>query len=287
MDVTKYGSLLWVGLLWMPVTGAAQTRIDLRNQGRSPDLSAMGPTKTIQSGTQLPASCSVGQVYFKTDAPATANLYTCASPNTWGILGGLPNYSTSFSAQKTVLVGGATHGLGTSNVVVECYDNGTPARKIEADTITVDPDSLDVQIVFASPQDGRCVINGSGGAAGGGGVSAIGNLESGVGLSMTQAGGVTSLAVDTAVIPTFLGNSQLLSIGPFLSGGCAEAVLPINGAAVGDAVASGWPAQLASGLIGTMWVSAANQVSIRLCNISNTPVDALNDFFRATIMRSF
>lgn len=284
MDVTKYGSLLWVGLLWMPMTGVAQTRIDLRTQGRSPDLSAMGPTKTIQTGTELPPVCGVGQIYFKTDAPASANLYTCSTTSTWTLLGGLPNYSTTFWAQNVVLIPGATHGMGTSNLVVECYDNSTPARKIEPDTITIDPRSLDVQIIFAAAQDGRCVINGSGGSAGAG---TTGNLESGVGLSMTQASGITVLAVDMAVVPTFLSSSQLLSIGPVAAGGCAEAVLPMNGAAVGDAVAAGWPAPLAGGLIGSMWVSAANQVSVRLCNISGTTVAALNNFFRATIMRSF
>lgn len=38
-------------------------------------------------GTSLPATCSVGQRYFKTNATAGQNLYGCTATNTWNVLG--------------------------------------------------------------------------------------------------------------------------------------------------------------------------------------------------------
>ena len=65
---------------------------------------------------------------------------------------------------------GAAHQLGTANLIVECYDNATPANRVEPSAISVDPSSYDVAIVFATSRSGRCVINGyTGGAVPGGG----------------------------------------------------------------------------------------------------------------------
>ena len=40
-----------------------------------------------QQGTSLPATCTVGQRYFKTNATAGQNLYGCTATNTWTALG--------------------------------------------------------------------------------------------------------------------------------------------------------------------------------------------------------
>src|ERR1035437_9780100 len=60
-----------------------QTTVDLRSQARNVDFSGAGYTKPFKAGSILPASCSVGESFFKTDAPAGSNLYLCASQNTW------------------------------------------------------------------------------------------------------------------------------------------------------------------------------------------------------------
>lgn len=36
-----------------------------------------------QAGTSLPATCSVGQLFFKSNATAGQNIYQCATANTW------------------------------------------------------------------------------------------------------------------------------------------------------------------------------------------------------------
>ena len=68
---------------------AAQTQIDLRTQARNVDFSAAASTKPLKTGTALPATCAVGDMFFKTDAPAGANLYGCPAANSWAVEGGL------------------------------------------------------------------------------------------------------------------------------------------------------------------------------------------------------
>lgn len=219
----------------------AQTQVDLRTQAKNVDFSAATSTKPFRTGTQLPASCSVGEAFFKTDAPAGQNLFACTAVNTWtleGGAGGLPslsgngnkvlsnngttadwralggdvsgapeavtvtglqgrpvnslapadgqvlkwnaassewmpaigaaaggvNFSQAFTAQTSVVIPGSAHNLGTANLLVECYDNATPSRRLETDAITVHPTTFDVAVTFAAQQSGQCVINGSGAA---------------------------------------------------------------------------------------------------------------------------
>lgn len=223
----------------LAVPAGSQTMVDLRTQGKSVDFSAASSTKPFRTGTQLPPSCSLGESFFKTDAPAGQNWYGCTAANVWtlqsgasgvpamggqagkvlsndgtaagwralgGDIGGPPdaatvtglrgrtvaataptdgqvlrwngtssrwepnvgpssgavNYSGTFTGQTAVSVPGSTHGLGTANLIVSCYDNGSPAKWIEPDSVTVHPSTYDVSISFATAQSGRCVLNGSG-----------------------------------------------------------------------------------------------------------------------------
>ena len=66
----------------------AQTQIDLRTQSKQIDFTAASSTKSVKTGTAPPATCAVGELFFKTDAAAGANLYACASPDTWSVQGG-------------------------------------------------------------------------------------------------------------------------------------------------------------------------------------------------------
>ena len=44
---------------------------------------AANTTKPFKSGTVLPATCSVGEAFFKSNALAGSNLYGCTSLNSW------------------------------------------------------------------------------------------------------------------------------------------------------------------------------------------------------------
>ena len=64
-------------------TGHAQTRVDIRSQSKSVDFSAADSTKPFKTGTVLPASCSAGEAFFKSDAAPGANIYLCLATNLW------------------------------------------------------------------------------------------------------------------------------------------------------------------------------------------------------------
>src|SRR3954462_4378271 len=66
---------------------AAQTKVDLRTQGKSVDFSAATSTKPSKTGTAFPATCSIGETFFKTDAAAGANLYGFTGTNIWSLQG--------------------------------------------------------------------------------------------------------------------------------------------------------------------------------------------------------
>ncbi len=60
-----------------------QTQVDLRTQSKSVDFSGANATKPFKSGTVFPSVCSVGEIFYKIDAPAGTNLYACTSLNAW------------------------------------------------------------------------------------------------------------------------------------------------------------------------------------------------------------
>ncbi len=63
-------------IIWMTATLAAlavgQTQVDLRTQSKSVDFSAASSTKPVTTGTSLPPTCGVGQMFFS-NAPAGQN----------------------------------------------------------------------------------------------------------------------------------------------------------------------------------------------------------------------
>jgi hypothetical protein len=61
----------------------AQTRINLQHQSREADFRAQPSTKPFATGTTLPAVCSTGEVFFKSDATPGSNLFLCAATNIW------------------------------------------------------------------------------------------------------------------------------------------------------------------------------------------------------------
>lgn len=277
--------------LLLAVAGAvhAQTAIDLRTQSKSVDFSAAGTTKPNKTGITLPATCSIGESFFKSNADIGDNLFGCTSTNVWALLGApKPNAGVFFTAQTSVLIPITVHGFATPNLAVDCFDNGTPARSIEPDAVTVNAANFDLIISFYSPQTGRCTINGSGG----GGVTVAANsgvaVDPGVGVSVTSTTtGRATVSIDTAVVPTYLTKIATLSVSAIAAADCAEVTLPLNGAATGDAVAAGWPAALPAGLSGIMFVPAGNTIAVRLCNITASSIVGFIADFRAVVVRSF
>ena len=79
--------LLTLALPRFSGTLSGQTLVDLRTQSKSVDFSAATTTKPAKSGTALPATCSVGELFYNTAAPAGSNLYGCTATNSWTVQG--------------------------------------------------------------------------------------------------------------------------------------------------------------------------------------------------------
>jgi len=82
-----------LGLLVVAGLLCSQTRIDLGRQGKRPDFAAMQETKPAQAAAELPSTCSVGQLFFKTGAGGAQSLYACVSQNRWEPTSGLRDCS--------------------------------------------------------------------------------------------------------------------------------------------------------------------------------------------------
>ena len=61
--------------------------------------------------------------------------------------------------------------------------------------------------------------------------------------------------------------------------------ITVTGAAVGDAVMVGVPATIASGLVVTGYVSAANTVKVRAANVTASPIDPASGSFRVVVVK--
>jgi hypothetical protein len=83
----RIGKSLLILLTAMPFAGA-QTKIDLATQSKHVDFSGANSTKPAKVSTAIPAMCSIGEIFFDTNAPAGQNLYGCTATNTWNQLGG-------------------------------------------------------------------------------------------------------------------------------------------------------------------------------------------------------
>ena len=86
-------------------------------------------TRPVKTGTVLPAQCAAGEMFFKSNAAAGANLYGCVAANTWAVQSGgtsLPSATgqtgkvlgnDGTSAQWQALGGDVTGAVGTNSVV--------------------------------------------------------------------------------------------------------------------------------------------------------------------------
>ncbi len=82
-------AILLVVLLGIPGRKCeAQTKVDLSSQSKSVDFSTAAFTLPVRTGPSLSVSCRVGELFYKTNAPAGQNLYGCTSTNVWSLQSG-------------------------------------------------------------------------------------------------------------------------------------------------------------------------------------------------------
>jgi len=94
----------------VPLGALAQTQVDIQRQSKSIDLRAASYTRPIKTGSVLPATCAVGEMFFNTSSGAGVNLFGCVSANTWALQSG-------GGGQGTVTVSTEGTPIGTRGVV--------------------------------------------------------------------------------------------------------------------------------------------------------------------------
>lgn len=85
----------------------AQTQVDLRTQSKSIDFSGANTTRPVKSGTTLPATCNVAELFFKSDAAPGANVFACTAANTWTLETGGSFPAVSGNSGKVLTTDGA------------------------------------------------------------------------------------------------------------------------------------------------------------------------------------
>lgn len=113
-------------------------------------------------------------------------------------------------------------------------------------------------------------------------------LSAGVGIALLDSAGSTNVSVDTATVLTYSTVAVAISFPAITPGACVDVSMAVAGAALGNSVAPGWPESLPTGVFPVMFVSAANTVTVRLCNYGGAvTVSPPPASYRATIVRSF
>jgi hypothetical protein len=82
-----------------------------------------------------------------------------------------------------------------------------------------------------------------------------------------------------------ISNSATLDFGSINAGATAELTITVTGAATGDTVQLAPPAALEAGLVATGFVSAANTVTVRLANITGSPIDPASATWGAVVLQ--
>ena len=202
--------------------------------------------------------------------------------------------TTTYTAPATVTI---TAGSG----VVALYIDGTVAPavlKVRAHGPTVNCAGMScvVESGVGFPDSGIPIFTwtatgGAWNATGGTDYRAMlstAQIAGSIGSVVIQSGGLTTVGVDTAVVPTFLTGSATIAFPLINNAACAaEETFALPGAVVNDGVAPGWPPTLAAGLIGMMRVSAADTIAVRVCNLSGADITPASATFLATIVRHF
>jgi hypothetical protein len=185
------------------VTAGGQTLVNLNTQTKNVDFTTAAFTRPVKTGTTLPSTCTVGDLFFQTSAPAGSNLYGCASTNTWMLESGsgggggggslaIDNNGTLVGSRSVVnLIG----GLGMVNTI---SDTGTQISVQQSVDTSVIPSK-------ATAQSGvmwLCASTGSSSSAYTCGLSpTLPAYSTGMVLAwkpnVNGAGGATTLNVDT------------------------------------------------------------------------------------------
>lgn len=260
---------------------SAQTALDLRTQAKNVDFTQAATTKPNKSGAALPATCSVGETFFLTGAPAGQNLYGCTGSNAWSQLGA--NLLPTNSQPGQVLAWDGSEwrpqsGLGASIALAfPSIADGTCAEQSAALAF---PWPAGTPVALAMPAQYCDVTNGT--------------CYAPVGL--TPSVRMTAPGVATLRMCNFSGVAQsppmanynlvqygsnatkaTLTFPQIVDGACATLSVAVEGATAASAIAVGLPPVLEQGLMVAGAPSGTGVVAVTACNWSGatlTPAPA-------------
>ncbi len=99
------------------------TLVDLKAQSRNVDFSSAASTSPFKSGTSLPGACSVGAMFYLSNATPGANVYGCTSSNVWTLESGgsqsasqLTDLAASLGTTTTLTIGAGCSSAAPCNV---------------------------------------------------------------------------------------------------------------------------------------------------------------------------
>ena len=190
--------ILFAALLAAAADG--QTLLSLDSQSRNIDFTKAAFTRPVKTGTVLPSTCSVGDLFFQTSASAGSNLFGCASANTWTLESGGGSGGGSLAIDNNgTLVGSRSvlNLIGGVGVVNTISDTGTQINVQQSVDTSVIPSK-------ATAQSGAmwlCSAAGSSSAYTCGLSPTLQSYTTGMVLAwkpnVNGAGGATTLNVDT------------------------------------------------------------------------------------------
>lgn len=124
------------------------------------------------------------------------------------------NYGQVFTTNLTTWsVPGATHRCGTTNLLIQVYDDSSPAQQVTPGALTVDAANGDVLVTFDQAQNGRLVINGARATASVRGNVAI-PFSNTAGPTITIAASVHALATANLLIQVYDNGSPAAQLTP-------------------------------------------------------------------------
>ena len=198
---------------------AGMTCVDNAGATRTDCTGSSGGYNLVEnSGTALPAQTTLNCINGVTCANDATHSVTTISTT---VVGG--NYTQSFTSQTSVTL---THHLGTTNVIVSCYDNSMPPLQVIPNTTAI-TDSNDVTVTFLTAQTGYCVVNGLNASGGGGGTVSVStpfiydgtNYYAGVSPPVTQVNATGfSWVNQNSIVETITNGAGVWAV-PNVSGG--------------------------------------------------------------------
>jgi hypothetical protein len=241
----KRGALRRIRILLMAAlipacSGQTPTLVDLKAQSRNVDFTSAATTSPFKSGTTLPSACSVGAMYYLSNATPGSNLYGCTASNVWTLESSgagtqsasqLTDLAASLTATSTLTIGAncsiaspcnvrfgsVVHAFTSSSSATISAGSGTAFGYLDASgnltvghsmTVTCGSGCVAVSGISAFPSNSVPLFTWtatSGAWNSSGGVDwrafqSTALVAAGTGLIGVTAGGATTLSVDPTAV---------------------------------------------------------------------------------------